>query len=145
VKPNPYINIHIRRIIVDPKPQPEAEPNTSHATHLPVTRAEVPDPIVALRPKQARRAARQRIATPAPIRATYPGGATKSEWEHAQANVDGGSAPISLTEEQVREQNEAASRWAERAEREHNARRAAPKDSAPARTTTITSKFNVKK
>jgi hypothetical protein len=28
-----------------------------------------------------------------------------AEWAAAQRNVDGGSAPISLTEEQIREQN----------------------------------------
>ena len=66
MKPNPYI--HIRRIIVDPPKRPEADPNTSYTTHLPITRAE-PEP-VGLTPKQARRAerraARQRIATPPP-------------------------------------------------------------------------------
>ena len=130
-KPEPF---EIRRIFIDPEPQ--TEPSLT----LPVSRAEPEQ--VALTAAEAARFERQRArkrveaAAPAPDNAgstqTRISG-SKAEWAHAQRNVDNGSAPISLTEEQIREQNEAASRWAERAEREHNARRAAPKGTSSPR------------
>ena len=115
----------VRRVFIDPKPQPEPP-------LIPIRAEVTPEPI-ALIAKETRRAARQRIEAPAPDAATPAPrlSGSKAEWAHAQRNVDLGSAPISLTEEQIREQNEAASRWAERAEREHNAKRARPKDTAP--------------
>ena len=134
MKRNPYL--HIRRIIVDPKPQPK--PSATHVSHLPNTRAE-PEP-VALTAKQARanerRAARKRVADAPSEPNGSPGAAprlsgTKAEWAHAQRNVDGGSAPCRLTVEEVQKQNEAASAWAERAER------AWPKETTPPRPASI--------